>query len=137
MPFSLFTGGLSPSSSLSPNLRPDIFKLIHHYVVKTFVSKQTFGIRLKCPRASFFLSYAHTERQRQYQRQTSKVPLATWEWVWDRFWSGTMHSNGTLPLPLPLAARCAHTLRLPEWTLSNVIRVYLKTWFFVKTMLDS
>ena len=25
-----------------------------------------------------------------------------WEWVWDRFLSVTMHSNGTLPLPLTL-----------------------------------
>ena len=39
-----------------------------------------------------------------------------WEWVWDRFWSITMHSNGTLPLDVPLAAlvdaRCGYALKV-------------------------
>ena len=30
-----------------------------------------------------------------------------WEWVWDRFWSITMHSNGTL-LDAPLDAQCGY-----------------------------
>ena len=46
---------------------------------------------------------AHTERQRQHQRQRLiQVNGDAWEWVWDPFSSGTMHSNETLPLMLPL-----------------------------------
>ena len=42
---------------------------------------------------------AHTERQRQ---RLIQVNGDAWEWVWDPFSSGTMHSNETLPLTLPL-----------------------------------
>ena len=35
------------------------------------------------------LSYEHTERQRLMQ-----VNGDAWEWVWDPFWSVTMHFNG-------------------------------------------
>ena len=37
-----------------------------------------------------------------------------WEWVWDRFSSVTMHSNGTyqtLDAATDAAARCVHTLK--------------------------
>ena len=44
------------------------------------------------------------------------APHDAWEWVWDRFWNVTMHSNGTLPLMLtldaPLDARCGYSLRM-------------------------
>ena len=50
---------------------------------------------------SWILRGAHTERQRQRQRQRLiQVNGDAWEWVWDPFSSGTMHSNETLPLPL-------------------------------------
>ena len=42
---------------------------------------------------------AHTEQQRQ---RLIQVNGDAWEWVWDPFSSGTIHSNETLPLPLTL-----------------------------------
>ena len=46
------------------------------------------------------------------------APHDAWEWVWDRFWSFTMHSNGTLlldaPLDGPLDAWCVYTLRVAD-----------------------
>ena len=54
------------------------------------------------------------KHQQQRQYQAASLKFAAWEWVWDQFWSGTMHSNGTLPLTLPLPltldARCVYTL---------------------------
>ena len=46
----------------------------------------------------FILSYKHTKRQRQLWSFAAYHDA--WEWVWDRFWSVTMYSNGTLPLRL-------------------------------------
>ena len=36
------------------------------------------------------------------------------QWIWDPFWNITMHSNGTLPLDAPLAARCGYSLRVEQ-----------------------
>ena len=60
--------------------------------------------------STLILSYEHTDLQRQRQLWSFAAWVAAWEWVWDRFWSGKMHSNGTLPLTL--AARCVHALKL-------------------------
>ena len=58
-----------------------------------------------------------TERQRKRQKSCNAslwihcaAPHDTWEWAWDRFWSITMHSNGTLLLDVPVDARCVYTL---------------------------
>ena len=56
-----------------------------------------------------FLSCKHTERQ---VADLHWVYGDAWEWIWDPFWSVTMHSNGTLPLDALLDARCVHTLTL-------------------------
>ena len=63
------------------------------------------------------LNCKHTERQaaRQAARlhwNTFAAPLVTSEWIWDPFWSVTMHSNGTVPLDPPLDARCVYTLKI-------------------------
>ena len=66
---------------------------------------------------------AHTKRQRQLKS------FDAWERVWDRFWSVTMHSNGTLPLPLPLTAWRSVCLfpYLSDWLRG---RFYEKRWIF-------
>ena len=67
------------------------------------------------PRNRAILGCKHTERQAAVAAADLHwVYGDAWEWVWDRFWSVTIHSNGTLPLPLmldmPLDARCEHSL---------------------------
>ena len=60
------------------------------------------------------LSYEQTERQRQNCNASLWIhcdsPHDAWKWVWDRFWSVTMHSYGSLPLDVPLDARCGYAL---------------------------
>ena len=60
------------------------------------------------------LGHNHTERQASsvilyiINYWSGDACHDAWEWVWDPFWSVTMHSNGTLPLDALLDARCGY-----------------------------
>ena len=70
-----------------------------------------------------FLKGAHTE---WHWQRLIQVNGDTWEWVWDQFSSGTIHSNETLLLTLPL------TLPLP--LVCSYPRVQLKEMFYLKSL---
>ena len=59
------------------------------------------------------LSCKHTERQ---AADLHWVYADAWEWIWDPFWSFTMHSNGTLSLD----ARCGYTLTLARFQTTEI-----------------
>ena len=95
-----------------------IFIFIWNYMRKEKDTNKS----LFCRTPTIFTKSMNTpsvKRQRQRQGLIMQVNGDAWEWVWDRFWSVTMHSNEnyltlrmTLPLPLMLDARCVYSLNL-------------------------
>ena len=56
------------------------------------------------------LSYEHTERQ----ASSVKVSIRIWEWVWDPFWSVTMHFNGPWRCRCHWRYRCRSVCSCPK-----------------------